>query len=296
MPCSDAMASRPLLKDAMEVQLGEVDLLEAMYASDGIQIDDASRNLINLLRRWCESDDEKPPNIAETAIFLCIELVLHDVVELATVQLGISVPVVCPDDETDEPQKSKVWIRQCSWMGKAEAARLSDEIPSEDTLSAIDFVKEAATQRFSERSKQNTPVAQANTDLSRVWFYFPSISTRAKRDDIVNYAPTYGLTGFLLAGKPGVLCLEGGSRAIDDYMKFIKTESWKDIPSQHKKVSERFREEGSDVARAFQDMQEITHEFEDSRRGARGNRNDMSVFKAWLDDHQVGEAFEKVFV
>ena len=58
--------------------------------------------------------------------------------------------------------------------------------------------------------------------LNRTWFYFPSISTRAKRDDIVRYAPGYGLTGFLLAGKPGILCLEGPGHAVDEYMSFIK--------------------------------------------------------------------------
>lgn len=294
------MGIQILPKDLVEVQLGEVDLLEAMYASDGIQIDDASQTVIGQLRQWCESDDDNPPTLSQQSIFLCIELALDDAVESATLQLGVSVPLVRPEtdsgSDTLDPPKSKVWVRQSSWMSKAEAARLSDEIPGEDTLSSIDFVKEAASQRLSARSQQETPLAEENGDLSRVWFYFPSISTRSKRDDIVNYAPSYGLTGFLLAGKPGILCLEGNSQSIDDYMKFIKTESWKDIPSQHKKVSERFRDEGPEVTRTFKDMQEITNEFEESRRGFRGNRNDMSEVKAWLDKHGVGDAFEKVFV
>lgn len=44
-----------------------------------------------------------------------------------------------------------------------------------------------------------------------------------------------------LPGKPGLLCVEGPSRTIDHYMARIKSESWRDIPPGHKKVSERMR-------------------------------------------------------
>jgi hypothetical protein len=90
--------------------------------------------------------------------------------------------------------------------------------------------------------------------LQRVWFWFPSLSTREKRKDLVNYAARWGLTGFVLAGmhhlmafrsstdtislptgKPGLLCLEGTARQAEDYMSAIKSESWGDIPSYQKK-------------------------------------------------------------
>ena len=132
--------------------------------------------------------------------------------------------------------------------------------------------------------------------LVRVWFYFPSLSTREKRDDLVSMAPMYALTGFVLAGKPGVLCLEGASRDIDAYMKTIKTESWGDIPSYQKKVSERYREEGQAVGgRRFVGMQEITESLGE-RRGERANRGDMKALEAWLKERGLGEAFEKVIM
>ncbi|KAG9253453.1 uncharacterized protein F5Z01DRAFT_674864 [Emericellopsis atlantica] len=300
------MAPKYLPRDLMEVQIGEVDLLKAMYASDEeLHMDDASQQLLESLRHWCESDGGKLPELEASAISVLLNLCLDEADEMRDLQLGISVPVVFPHDEGQadddtEPPKAKVWIRQSTWMSKAEAARLTDEIPNEDILSAIEFAKEAASQLLLDRAQQreSSSATPTSTEASmvRIWFYFPSISTRVKRDDIVHHAPSYGLTGFLLAGKPGILCLEGGSQAIDDYMKFIKTESWKDIPSQHKKVSERYRQAGIDVTRVFDDMQEITDEFGDTRRGARGNRNDMSVLKAWLDEHGVGDAFEKVFI
>lgn len=109
---------------------------------------------------------------------------------------------------------------------------------------------------------------------------------------MVNLAPGYALTGFVLAGKPGVLCLEGASPDIDSYMSFIKTHSWGDIPSYQKKVSERFREtEG--VQRVFSGMEEITDSLGE-RGGQRANRGDMQALEAWLGSRGLQEAFEKV--
>jgi hypothetical protein len=77
-------------------------------------------------------------------------------------------------------------------------------------------------------------------------------------------------------------------------MRFIKTESWGDIPAHHKKVSERYRE--PDIPkRVFEDMQEIT-DMVGERRGHRGNRGDMKVIEQWLVDRGVGDAFAKVLM
>lgn len=80
-------------------------------------------------------------------------------------------------------------------------------------------------------------------------------------------------------------------------MKFIKTDSWGDIPSYQKKVSERLRE-GSGVGdvsvqRVFTGMQEITDSLGE-RGGARGNRGDMQALENWLKERGLGDAFEKV--
>ncbi|KAG5827185.1 hypothetical protein H9Q74_002769 [Fusarium xylarioides] len=67
-----------------------------------------------------------------------------------------------------------------------------------------------------------------------------------------------------------------------------------DIPAHHKKVSERYREEATDLKRAFSDMQEITDMIE--KRGARGNRGDMKALKAWLVKYGLSEAFGKILI
>lgn len=284
-----------LPKDLMVLQLGQIDLLMAMYESDNaISIDGSSSALLETLRDWCENDGEIP-KFTQSSINMLLTLEVSDEEgETKSLQLTLSVPLVDQGESTtDEPPPARTRIQQPGWMSKGGVSRLTSEIPNEDILSVIEYVKDAASQHLASQTQANDDTPSAEKSVVRVWFYFPSISTRAKRDDLVNYAPTYGLTGFLLAGKPGILCLEGGSQAIDDFMKFIKTESWGDIPPQHKKVSERYREEGSDVKRAFQDMQEITDTVGE-KRGERANRSDMRAIEAWLNERGVGEAFAKV--
>ncbi|TPX11901.1 uncharacterized protein E0L32_007399 [Thyridium curvatum] len=311
----DSTGRHVLPKDLMEMQLGQIDLLMAMYApDDAISIRDDSMSRVEELRSWCESDDTvPPPAVNPPSVNLRLTLTLSDCdgdesKAPLPLQLDISVPIVLPageDSSTNsltEPPKVKIRAVQPEWMSRADVARLNDEIPDEDLLTAIEHVKEAALaqleQSQAEQSTSDVAAGTAPEPLVRVWFYFPSISTRAKRDDLIDNAPRYGLTGFLLAGKPGVMCLEGGARAIDDYMRFIKTESWGDIPPQHKKVSERYREAGAGaggISRAFADMREITDVLGE-RRGERANRNDMKALEAWLNQHGVGGAFSKILI
>ncbi|KAL4968694.1 DUF1115 domain protein [Aspergillus stella-maris] len=188
-------------------------------------------------------------------------------------------------------------LRQPDFLSKADVASLSSSMPRGDILAALEYIQEEAAVLLDtpvqEPSSQTTPENSSTNDpLVRVWFYFPSLSTREKRNDMVNYGPDYGLTGFVLAGKPGVLCLEGTSRNIDSYMGFIKTHSWGDIPRHQKKVSERYREtEG--VERVFGGMEEITDSLGE-RGGQRANRGDMQALEAWLAARGLHGAFEKV--
>ncbi|KAI7296948.1 hypothetical protein KC352_g55 [Hortaea werneckii] len=194
-----------------------------------------------------------------------------------------------------DPPPIRARLQQPQWMTKAQVAQINTDLPDEDILTTIEHVKEAAVEQAAQAnsvSSEAQSLFDPQAPLVRAWFYFPSISTRAKRDDLVNFAPTYGLTGFLMAGKPGILCLEGGSTAIGDFMKFIKTDSWGDIPSQHKKVSERYRQTEKNLVRAFNGMEEIT-ETVGERRGERANRSDMKALETWLVDRGLGDAFNR---
>ncbi|KAF7589401.1 RWD domain containing [Aspergillus hancockii] len=275
----------------MESQLSMIDLLTAMFPSPGeVEVPDSTAQCVEKLRNGGQDPAVEISGIPEN-LLLAVCLPIADGEK--TIQVNISIPVQCEDLDIDQPPPLSYSLRQPEWMSKAEVARLSAAMPQGDVLEAFEYIQEQGL-HFLEA--QQTAIAEtvprSCEPIVRVWFYFPSLSTREKRDDLVNHAPGYSLTGFVLAGKPGVLCLEGDSADIDAYMKFIKTHSWGDIPSHQKKVSERFREtEG--VERVFSGMQEITDSLGE-RSGQRANRGDMQALEAWLQERDLHEAFEKV--
>ncbi|KAI7240602.1 hypothetical protein KC330_g1185 [Hortaea werneckii] len=293
-----------LPKDMMAMQLGQIDLLMAMYApDDAISIEDCSIILVETLRAWCDGGKDDAPTFADPSIGILLTLTLSDVedhegTDPRSLQLSLAVPLTYQEPLGMDPPPIKARLQQPQWMTKAQVLQINTDLPDEDILTVIEHVKEAALDHAVQAShvpSQAQSLFDAQAPIVRAWFYFPSISTRAKRDDLINFAPTYGLTGFLMAGKPGILCLEGGSTAIDDFMKFIKTDSWGDIPSQHKKVSERYRQTDTDLVRVFDGMEEIT-ETVGERRGERANRSDMKALETWLIERGLGDAFSNVFM
>ncbi|CEL01346.1 Putative DUF1115 domain protein [Aspergillus calidoustus] len=311
------MSQKQLLPpDLMVSQLSTIDLLTAMFPAPGeLDISTSSQECIEKLREWCESPDTGFESAVPSGIPSSIDLAVHvPIVEgEKTIQVNVYIPLYCPASEPetepdtdtqtiDSPPPLSYTLRQPSWMSKAEVSKLSASMPTDDVFEALEYIREAGA-RFLQDQKQQQEAQQQHTSSSnprststdplvRVWFYFPSLSTREKRTDMVTHAPDYSLTGFVLAGKPGVLCLEGTSRNIDAYMSFIKTHSWGDIPSHQKKVSERYRETER-VSRVFGGMEEITDSLGE-RGGQRANRGDMQALEAWLKGKGLGEAFERV--
>ncbi|KAG6058622.1 hypothetical protein E4U33_007232 [Claviceps sp. LM78 group G4] len=303
------MSHSMLSQNLIEQQLAQIDLLLAMFPDeDAISLSETASTSLNAWRSMQNNAVQLPPS-RPTSVSLLLNLGLdlgldpREGTVNRTIQLDIRVPFfACNDDQhdADEPPYPAVRLVQPSWMSKAEATALTAGAPkNQDLLSLIEHFRDAASCHLSLQTNvpaMTTGACLQDTEtepLVRTWFYFPSISTRSKRTDLVNYAPTYALTGFLLSGKPEILCLEGTAHNVDVYMRFIKTESWSDIPAHHKKVTERFREHG--VNRAFAEMQEITDTL-GNRRGERANRGDMRLLEAWLVERGLGEAFIKVFM
>lgn len=293
-----------LSRDLLEMQLGQIDLLMAMYPSEeNITISESSTAAIESLRDWLSQDTDELLQYIPSTIGVSLQL---DATETSPEARQKDIPIEVsfllhhPDGTQSDAPPTRVRLQQASWMSKSELASLSAQISIDDgdLFSTVEAINSTVSSYLSQpaptQSNQSAETKNVGDEsIVRVWFYFPSISTRSKRDDLVNHAPGYGLTGFLLAGKPGILCLEGGSQAIDDYMKFIKTESWGDIPAHHKKVSERYRQPGI-KDRAFSNMQEITDQME--RRGERANRNDLRALESWLTEIGLQDAFSKVLI
>ncbi|KAE9966859.1 hypothetical protein BLS_007248 [Venturia inaequalis] len=282
-----------LSAEHIEAQLSTIQLLAGMFPEASIPPETL---------RWTSSSEDPLPSSTPSELFLSLNLNVGDVAcaEVRHILLNISVPLRYSDLDRAEPPPLRYHLRQPEWLSRAQILEFASAMPQGDVFEAIEWIREEAPERLVAKMEEDSSTSgRAVEALVRVWFYFPSLSTREKRDDMVNFAPAYQLTGFVLAGKPGVLCLEGTTTNIDTYMRYIKTHSWGDIPSHQKKVSERYRETlGKDgdsncVRRVFSRMEEITGGLGD-RGGARANRGDMRALEIWLKERGLGEAFEKV--
>ncbi|TXT07496.1 hypothetical protein VHUM_03216 [Vanrija humicola] len=252
---------------------------EAMYPLDGeLQLSDAARAALDGYNASGEAD-------------LGAGVDSDDAASDQRVELAIALPVT--------PGPTRISLRQPDFLTRAAYEQLaaaipppSDDPPSDAIMLAVEAVRTAALEL---PSAPPSPKAKDDDDgaddgpLERVWFWFPSLSTREKRKDLVTYAATYRLKGFVLSGKPALLCLEGGGRAVDRYMAAIKSESWGDIPSYQKKVTERLRRPITDAERKFSTMTDITHLI--THHGTYNHRGDMSEVKKYMDEWGVGDDF-----
>jgi hypothetical protein len=115
---------------------------------------------------------------------------------------------------TTDSNMVKIVPRQPAWLNRLAFETLWSSTPeydpgissSEYILESLETLKITASDLLLEQAALDAPEAEEKEiakeiELERVWFWFPMLSTREKRKDLVEYAPRYGLTGFVLAGE-----------------------------------------------------------------------------------------------
>ncbi|KAL6265403.1 hypothetical protein P5V15_002199 [Pogonomyrmex californicus] len=127
---------------------------------------------------------------------------------------------------------------------------------------------------------------QAAMDFSRYWIYSHHIYSKFKRRDVANLAKENSITGFCLAGKPGIICMEGTLEDCEYCWQKIKTMNW------HKILVKLLEKEKDcndvDSMRKFTDFQEVS--FPTTER-----HNDMGQLLKYLTDHDCQHAFKELF-
>ncbi|KAI8894938.1 hypothetical protein BC833DRAFT_508890, partial [Globomyces pollinis-pini] len=186
-------------------------------------------------------------------------------------------------------------VRSASWLDRKQIDDLNHSLPigPDSILETVEYLQQTLEPIVTQLLKPSSDTEEylSNNDpLIRQWLYLISLSTKSKRNDIVAWAPEFDLTGFVMAGKPGLLCLEGTLKNIDRYISKIKSISWSDVPSHQKKISIVLQEDIQN--RIFSDITEITELFD--MHGFRQNRPEMTQVRDWLTKQGLGYAFSTV--
>ena len=78
-----------------------------------------------------------------------------------------------------------------------------------------------------------------------------SFYTKSIRQAFCSSAIDYGITGFLMPGKPAVACLEGTDAAIRDFLRHVRTVLFAVVPAASRKMQTGLIEDSGPVKRLF---------------------------------------------
>jgi hypothetical protein len=199
--------------DVVEAQLSAVSLLQAMFPLDGeLELGlESVTNIPDLERYAAGTSAEHKQSIK--ALRLVIRVLLRDL-ERWPVEVEVQLPITRTNDTSitdEEAAFPNIYLRHPGFLSRSAYEDLiqsvnripKDSSSAEHILQVVDHVRTYGPSLLTASPKQDEPAPLENLDiqLERVWFWFPSLSTRSKRKDLVDYAPRYGLTGFVLAGE-----------------------------------------------------------------------------------------------
>ena len=116
----------------------------------------------------------------------------------------------------------------------------------------------------------------------RTWIYFHHIYSSKKRALITTFASQAKVTGFCLAGKPGIVCVEGQQDQVASFVLAVRGLSWQ-------RMTVRLHEEIGASASTLLDHTKSTFE------GFHHISLSLSEFRSYLEDHQCEEVFQVLF-
>lgn len=175
--------------ELIEHQIAQIDLLMAMYPEEEVSMENPSQHALGVLKAGVENNTLPRKSTLNTpTITLLLSL---EISENTTLQLDINVPFTYESaDPPEEAPHAKIRIRQPSWLNRAATSQLNAQVSeTEDLFTAIDNIKQAASDLLESQiallEQSNMTCKSDDGPLVRAWFYFPSISTRSKRDDFI---------------------------------------------------------------------------------------------------------------
>ncbi|XP_017791111.1 PREDICTED: RWD domain-containing protein 2A [Habropoda laboriosa] len=152
---------------------------------------------------------------------------------------------------------------------------------SEDYLAATIMNQRKESNNSKQKEKQ-----EKSRGFARYWIYSHHIYSKIKRRNVATLAKENSITGFCLAGKPGIICMEGAYNDCDYCWQKIKSMNWHKILVKLLEKEEDCKD--IDIMRKFNNFQEISFPVSECS-------NDMSQMLKYLIEHKSQYAFKQLF-
>lgn len=272
------------LTENLAAQICELEALQSVYPQELVIAD---HGVLADINDFIKNPAEERPQRLEYSL----ELSMNG----GTIELLVSLPPNYPKEKPEVYARSSLLHRtQQLLLNQA----LNDVVGrQEDGESCIymliswlqdnseDYIAASNTNQGKEVDNKSKEQERCRT-FARYWIYSHHIYGKLKRRNIAALAKDNLITGFCLAGKPGVVCMEGISEDCDYCWQKIKSMNWHRILIRLLEKEEDCKD--IDSARKFDDFHEIS--FPTSEK-----HNDMGQLLKYLTERKLQHAFKELF-
>jgi len=279
------------LQSNLLLQLNELEMLVSMYPGDK-ELHLSNPALLQDIQEYLDGAVSSPPSV-EFSLNVDVD---GDVIE-TVIKLSCKYPESCLPE---------VYLR-CSKFSRSEQSRINtdvltaletESIPEEPCiLFLLDWIQTNASQYlFSSKNKSQEQVATVSDStssnssgmFSRYWIYSHHIYSKIKRRDMLDMSKEFNVTGFVLPGKPGIICIEGDSKNTAEWWSIVKNWQWKRLSL---KIQEDIQTDDVSSLSKFSGFQEIG----EVKGNTRDYHMDLGAFQLYLTEHGFQSVFQELF-
>ncbi|XP_076758150.1 RWD domain-containing protein 2A [Xylocopa sonorina] len=279
------MSTNEEISENFTAQICELEALQSVYPKELVITD---HGVLADINEFIRNPKQELPQRLEYAI----EISLNG----GSIELLISLSSNYPNEKPDVYSRSSVLNRtQQLLLNQALSNVVKQQAEGESCIYAlISWLQDngeeylAASNKDQEKDvdDRDKNKVEKPINFARYWIYSHHIYGKEKRKDVIALAKENSVTGFCLAGKPGIICMEGNFEDCDYCWQKLKSMNWHKILIRLIEKEEDC--ENVDSLRKFNDFQEIS--FPSSER-----HNDMGKVRKYLVEHKSQHVFKELF-
>ena len=275
-----------------EMQISEVEILQSMFSGPGEL--DIDPGLIHDVVDWVNDNDEAKMDRLPAPVDFCVKISCSNKTVEVVITLPPEYPKILPE----------IYVRS-NELSRGNQTQINEDIgeylehetiPEEPSVVAvISWLQEHSENYFIKQNLNPLPVQQKTSldsgKFSRYWIYSHHIYSKNKRKNILDLALELELSGFLMAGKPGVICIEGRLEHVTEWWAVIKNWNWKKINIKIQEDLEITSVDSVNQMRLFTSFEEIGS----VKECHRSNHMDMGEFYRYLENYKSTWVFKELF-
>jgi len=143
------------------------------------------------------------------------------------------------------------------------------------------------------KTEQVKTKVKSRNDLKwcRYWIYSHHIYSAEKRRNMAQLSDEFDLRGFVLPGKPGIICVEGDSDDCHRFYSAIKRWNWQHLELKHEEKQPVTHVKELVELCMFDKVTELRFKV----AGQRQNHQDLGEFRQYLEQRNCGHVYRILF-